>query len=86
MADVTMVHPITTAAGKDSLKKVAWVVAFLLSIAFALLAWALPARSQLKSRSGWRRLHGTANGKQYIAFTVGTPTVPAEVVALALEK
>ena len=27
-----------------------------------------------------------ANGKQYIAFTVGTPTQPAEVVALALEK
>ncbi len=26
------------------------------------------------------------NGKQYIAFTVGTPTEPAEVVALALEK
>src|SRR6266850_7021062 len=41
-----MVHPITSAAGKDSLKKVAWVFAFILSIAFALLAWALPARSQ----------------------------------------
>ena len=27
-----------------------------------------------------------ANGKQYIAFTVGTPTEPAEVVALALER
>ncbi|HYM17390.1 MAG TPA: PQQ-binding-like beta-propeller repeat protein [Micropepsaceae bacterium] len=27
-----------------------------------------------------------ANGKQYIAFTVGTPTEPAEVVALALEN
>jgi quinoprotein glucose dehydrogenase len=27
-----------------------------------------------------------ANGKQYIAFTVGTPTEPAEVVALSLEK
>jgi quinoprotein glucose dehydrogenase len=27
-----------------------------------------------------------ANGKQYIAFTVGTPTEPAELVALALEK
>ena len=26
------------------------------------------------------------NGKQYIAFTSGTPTEPAEVVALALEK
>jgi quinoprotein glucose dehydrogenase len=26
------------------------------------------------------------NGKQYIAFTVGTPMAPAEVVALALEK
>ena len=26
------------------------------------------------------------NGKQYIAFTIGTPTVPAELVALALEK
>ena len=26
------------------------------------------------------------NGKQYIAFTVGTPTEPAEVVSLALEK
>ena len=26
------------------------------------------------------------NGKQYIAFTVGTPTQPAEVVALALER
>jgi quinoprotein glucose dehydrogenase len=26
------------------------------------------------------------SGKQYIAFTVGTPTEPAEVVALALEK
>ena len=26
------------------------------------------------------------NGKQYIAFTVGTPTEPAEVVALALER
>jgi len=26
------------------------------------------------------------NGKQYIAFTVGTATEPAEVVALALEK
>jgi quinoprotein glucose dehydrogenase len=26
------------------------------------------------------------NGKQYIAFTVGTPTQPAELVALALEK
>ena len=26
------------------------------------------------------------NGKQYIAFTVGTPTEPAEVVALALDK
>ena len=26
------------------------------------------------------------NGKQYIAFTVGTPTEAAEVVALALEK
>jgi quinoprotein glucose dehydrogenase len=25
------------------------------------------------------------NGKQYIAFTIGTPTEPAEVVALALE-
>ena len=49
MSDVTMVHPITIAAGKDWLKKVVWVVAFLLSIAFALLAWALPARSQFKS-------------------------------------
>ena len=28
----------------------------------------------------------TVNGKQYIAFTVGTETEPAEVVALALEK
>jgi len=27
-----------------------------------------------------------AHGKQYIAFTVGTPTEPAEVVALALGK
>jgi quinoprotein glucose dehydrogenase len=27
-----------------------------------------------------------ANGKQYIAFTVGTATQPAEVVSLALEK
>jgi quinoprotein glucose dehydrogenase len=27
-----------------------------------------------------------ANGKQYIAFTVGTPTEPAEVVALALDR
>ena len=26
------------------------------------------------------------NGKQYIAFTVGTPTEAAEVVSLALEK
>jgi quinoprotein glucose dehydrogenase len=26
------------------------------------------------------------NGKQYIAFTVGTPTQPAEVVALAVER
>jgi quinoprotein glucose dehydrogenase len=26
------------------------------------------------------------NGRQYIAFTVGTPTDPAEVVALALNK
>ena len=26
------------------------------------------------------------NGRQFIAFTVGTPTEPAEVVALALEK
>jgi len=26
------------------------------------------------------------NGKQYIAFTVGTPTEPAELIALALEK
>jgi quinoprotein glucose dehydrogenase len=26
------------------------------------------------------------NGKQYIAFTVGTPTEPAEVVSLALKK
>ena len=26
------------------------------------------------------------NGKQYIAFTTGTPTVPAGVVALALEN
>src|SRR5262249_42236494 len=26
------------------------------------------------------------NGKQYIAFTVGTPTEPAEVVSLALDK
>jgi quinoprotein glucose dehydrogenase len=26
------------------------------------------------------------DGKQYIAFTVGAPTEPAEVVALALEK
>jgi hypothetical protein len=26
------------------------------------------------------------NGKQYIAFTVGTPTDPAEVVSLALDK
>ena len=26
------------------------------------------------------------NGKQHIAFTVGTPTDPAEVVALALDK
>ncbi|PYS28408.1 MAG: quinoprotein glucose dehydrogenase, partial [Acidobacteria bacterium] len=26
------------------------------------------------------------NGKQYIAFTVGTPTEPAELVALALER
>jgi hypothetical protein len=25
------------------------------------------------------------NGKQYLAFTVGTPTQPAELVALALE-
>jgi hypothetical protein len=28
----------------------------------------------------------TVNGKQYIAFTVGTPTQPAELVALALGK
>ena len=27
-----------------------------------------------------------ANGKQYIAFTVGTAMQPAEVVSLALEK
>jgi quinoprotein glucose dehydrogenase len=27
-----------------------------------------------------------ANGKQYIAFTVGMPTEPAELVALALER
>jgi len=27
-----------------------------------------------------------ANGKQYLAFTVGTPTEPAQVVALALDK
>jgi len=27
-----------------------------------------------------------ANGKQYIAFTTGTPTEPAGVVALALEN
>ena len=27
-----------------------------------------------------------ANGKQYIAFTVGTPSEPAEVVSLALDK
>jgi quinoprotein glucose dehydrogenase len=26
------------------------------------------------------------NGKQYVAFTIGTPTEPAEVVSLALEK
>jgi quinoprotein glucose dehydrogenase len=26
------------------------------------------------------------NGKQYIAFTVGTSTEPAEVVSLALDK
>jgi len=26
------------------------------------------------------------NGKQYIAFTVGSPTEPAELIALALEK
>jgi quinoprotein glucose dehydrogenase len=26
------------------------------------------------------------NGKQYVAFTVGTPTEPASLVALALEK
>jgi quinoprotein glucose dehydrogenase len=26
------------------------------------------------------------NGKQYLAFTVGTPTQPAELVALALDK
>ena len=26
------------------------------------------------------------NGKQYLAFTVGTRTEPAEVIALALEK
>jgi hypothetical protein len=26
------------------------------------------------------------NGKQYIAFTIGSETEPAELVALALEK
>ena len=26
------------------------------------------------------------NGKQYIAFTVGAPAQPAELIALALEK
>ena len=26
------------------------------------------------------------NGKQYVAFTVGTPTEPAELVAFALER
>ena len=41
-----MVNPMAGTAGKDSLKKVVWVVVFLLSTVFALLAWTLPARSQ----------------------------------------
>src|SRR5438093_5119096 len=61
MADVT------------SRKKVAWVIALLLSIAFALLAWALPARSQttnaapsvLAKPGGWRYLNSDPLATRY---------------------
>src|SRR5216117_4136519 len=61
MADVT------------SRKKVAWVIALLLSIAFALLAWALPARSQttnaapsvLAKPGEWRYLNSDPLATRY---------------------
>src|SRR5207249_8245147 len=70
---VTMVHPMASTAGKDSLKKVVWVVVFLLSTAFALLAWTLPARSQAAKAASsvtakpgeWRYLNGDSLSTRY---------------------
>jgi quinoprotein glucose dehydrogenase len=40
---------------------------------------------QLPGQMGSMPMTYALNGKQYLAFTVGTPTQPAELVALALE-
>src|SRR5436189_1628520 len=69
----TMVHPMASTAGKDSLRNVAWVVVFLLSTVFALLAWTLPARSQaanaapsIAARPGeWRYLNSDPQSTRY---------------------
>ena len=68
-----MVNPMAGTAGKDSLKKVVWVVVFLLSTVFALLAWTLPARSQaakaapsVTAKAGeWRYLNGDSLSRRY---------------------
>jgi quinoprotein glucose dehydrogenase len=44
------------------------------------------AEVSIPSMMGSMPMTYMVNGKQYIAFTVGTPTEPAEVVSLALEK
>ncbi len=63
----------------------------LILVLFVAMVGTLPVRgreakaaSSVTVKSGeWRYM---VNAKQYIAFTVGTPTEPAEVVSLALEK
>ena len=47
---------------------------------------AVLAEVRIPGQMGSMPMTYTVNGKQYIAFTVGTPTEPAELVALALEK
>ena len=43
------------------------------------------ARSAIPGQMGSMPMTYMVNGKQYIAFTVGAPTDPAELVALALD-
>jgi quinoprotein glucose dehydrogenase len=68
-----MADSIKTAAAKSPLKKVAWVFAFLLSTAFALMAWKVEAQNQkaktgpsVAAKSGeWRYLNSDPLSTRY---------------------